>query len=678
MKSFSNELILILPFKNKSCWIALRNLLKIILFFFLFISCNGKKEKIDDEFFEEHLIFLTADAGPDQTVGEGAYVKLQGNNSKGPGKFTYFWEQVSGTNTIEIKKPENRNPRFFAPDPGPDVIVIKLTTKRFNLTRSDTVTITVNEKPVIYAGDDQAANEDDVVNFSGSAIDPETDDLTYNWVQTGGTSATLVNSNTLTPSFVVPNVIEDETLTFKLEVTDGYNSVSDEINVNVTAINDPPVSDAGPDFTAPESSSVTLSGSLSLDPEGLPLSYQWTQKTGDTMVLSDDTAENPVFIAPASPVNRIMIFTLIVSDGVNQSPPDDVVVIIEKPSTCSSAERAAPYTALLQEGGAGVICTSAQLKGIAEDWNYYGANNYILKDNVDLTDQPLSSPIGTTSNAYMGVFDGNGYLVKNLSFSSGGSYRGLFGFVVNATISNIGVFNVDIDGISNVGGLIGFSSGTTAISNSFSTGNITATSSGIGGLIGNAAGITGTISKCFSMVNVDGLYNLGGLVGENFHHITNSYASGNVTGIASSYQAGGFVGTNGDGGFIENSYSTGSVSIQGPAEGTKAGGFSGLNDTTNGEIIYSFSTGAVSGLSDLGGFIGCNWADATKIDECYWDITLSGMASVLGTGGVTGGSGIEGDSAYFYDSLNNPMSNGGWDFVNDWIQNENYYPSLKF
>ena len=76
------------------------------------------------------------------------------------------------------------------------------------------------------------------VTLSGSGSDPDAgDSLTYAWSQTGGTNVTLASASSATATFAAPSGLQaDETLTFRLRVTDGGDlSAEDEISVTVLA-----------------------------------------------------------------------------------------------------------------------------------------------------------------------------------------------------------------------------------------------------------------------------------------------------------------------------------------------------------------------------------------------------------------------------------------------------------
>ena len=72
-----------------------------------------------------------------------------------------------------------------------------------------TTTITVDPPPdappVADAGPDQEVNAGDTVTLDGTgSTDPDSDPLTYSWVQTAGPAVTLTGANTAQPTFTAP------------------------------------------------------------------------------------------------------------------------------------------------------------------------------------------------------------------------------------------------------------------------------------------------------------------------------------------------------------------------------------------------------------------------------------------------------------------------------------------
>ena len=200
------------------------------------------------------------------------------------------------------------------------------------------------------------------------------------------------------------------------------------------------------------------------------------------------------------------------------------------------------------------ITTAEELKALAVFVNSaigpsIDGTCFKLMNNIDLSGYDWN-PIGDNSICgsmrcadFEGNFDGNGYVVQNLTTNRGTNYyAGLFGVLVgNATIVNLGIVNCNVRGSCYVGGLAGYAyprSGNITISNCYATGNISGAYN-VGGLVGNNYKGS-TISNCYATCNVRGGNDyVGGLVGSNDGTISNCYATGNVRGYT---YVGGLVG----------------------------------------------------------------------------------------------------------------------------------------
>ena len=241
---------------------------------------------------------------------------------------------------------------------------------------------------------------------------------------------------------------------------------------------------------------------------------------------------------------------------------------------CSFSEKASAFS----EGDGTVdspyvIYTCPDLALISDDLSAH----YKLGGNINASGGDWT-PIGESfSIAFTGSLDGDGYLIRNLtvdiSQASGTSRVGFFGNVgLGAVISNIALPDVSI------------------------------------ALDGRA-----------------GFFYVGGLVGESYGTISNSYATGTVTltlssGLGNS-RLGGLVGYNAGGGTINNSYARVNVLAR-ARQNSVLGGLAGRSDGT---ISNSYATGTAActeagscSSSSLGGLVG-NHSGGT-ISDSYWDI----------------------------------------------------------
>ncbi|WP_321777357.1 GLUG motif-containing protein [Sulfurimonas sp.] len=288
-------------------------------------------------------------------------------------------------------------------------------------------------------------------------------------------------------------------------------------------------------------------------------------------------------------------------------------------STKHAGDAVKNYTIINSLGVAGST-TRTDLQGI----NGNLSGNYVLGSNIDASTTSTWNagkgwnPLGNFGTRFTGTFDGLGHSISNLYINRASThYIGLFGYAdTGATVTNIGLVDVDITGRDWVGGLVGENDGT--LSRSYSTG-IVSGAFYTGGLVGEN---DGTLSRSYSTGSVSGNFFVGGLVGTNSGTLSRSYSTGSVSGTDST---GGLVGANH--GTISKSYSTGSVS------GTvSVGGLVGMN---RGTISKSYSTGRVSGTEYdyTGGLVGEKMGGTTT--NSYWDTQTSGQATSAGGTGKT-------------------------------------------
>ncbi|TVR70958.1 MAG: hypothetical protein EA408_09840, partial [Marinilabiliales bacterium] len=255
--------------------------------------------------------------------------------------------------------------------------------------------------------------------------------------------------------------------------------------------------------------------------------------------------------------------------------------------------------------------------------------------DIDLSMSPYTQgddgwePIGDDIAPFTGSYDGDDFSINSLSIYwdevSETGYRGLFGVIEGASVSNMQLMDVYVKGMGFVGGLVG-EARNSEISGIKVTGNVSGDSI-VGGLAGANTGPMASITRSFSGADVYGTiyeHTYGGLVGLNDEGatITESFSFGWITG---NQRAGGLVGHNGVNSKIENSYSATNNDCV-----WEAGGLAGYNE---GEIINCYSVGTVDDSGNFTmGLVGHN--DGGVIVNSYWDTEASG--NTLGLAGAEG------------------------------------------
>ena len=303
-------------------------------------------------------------------------------------------------------------------------------------------------------------------------------------------------------------------------------------------------------------------------------------------------------------------------------------------------------------------------------------------------------PIGTDGGTpFIGVFDGNGHIIKglyvNIQTTDRNVYAGLFGYS-RGMIKNLGMTDGSVSSTSTstssysysysyAGGIAGYNGGT--ISNCYNAGRVSTSSSSSSR--SNAGGIAGynggTIRDCYNTGSVSATAtstssssHAGGIAGENDGTISNCYNTGSVSSTASysSSYVGGIAGYNG--GTISNCYNTGSVSATATStsSSSRAGGIAGYNGY-DGTISNCYNTGSVSSSSSYscaGGIAGQNYNGT--ISNCYYlNIIAKGV-----------GGGTDDPVSCTLKQMTQQGTFVGFDFDTVWTMagNEDYlYPELQ-
>ena len=266
------------------------------------------------------------------------------------------------------------------------------------------------------------------------------------------------------------------------------------------------------------------------------------------------------------------------------------------------------------------VSTEEELAGIAEQchddaWSY--DKTILLKNDLYLSD-------GFTGIPYFnGVFDGNGYTIRNYKYVDDCSIGGFIneigkeGLIRNLTLE---VYIRTEEETKCIGAVAGINAGT--IQNCMVYGHIMANSE-VGGIVGiNQPG--GLIRGADNYAQISGFYYTGGIAGKNYGVIDNCSNKGNVNSTESWIE---MEDENTDSSLIGNVDTTGLISVH---SGVDTGGIAGFsegliarsqNDATvgyehagynvggvagrqSGIIFSSYNAGYVYGKKDVGGIIG--------------------------------------------------------------------------
>ncbi len=236
-----------------------------------------------------------ANAGSDQTVAYKTTAYLDGTMSYSTTSLyvTYQWhiDSAPAGSTAVLSSTSSAMPSFVPNVAG--TYTISLVVKDANCVSAPSyVHVTaVNSAPVANAGANQTVPKTTLVTLDGSAsYDPDGDPITYGWTiasKPASSTAALSSAAAVKPTFTADLA---GTYVVTLVVSDGQ--LTSTASVTITAIDTPPIANAGPSQYANVGGSVTLYGSASYDPDGDTITYAWaiqSAPTGSTATLTNAT-----------------------------------------------------------------------------------------------------------------------------------------------------------------------------------------------------------------------------------------------------------------------------------------------------------------------------------------------------------------------------------------------------
>jgi hypothetical protein len=243
----------------------------------------------------------------------------------------------------------------------------------------------------------------------------------------------MSDSASASATFIAPPIIETITLAFELTVTDdGGSTAKDIIEIVVNPINDTPMADAGIDQFVNELETVTLTGTGE-DSDGSVKSFTWTQISGMTVALSNNSVAIVTFKAPNISTEETLEFELTVIDNEDAMVSDLVSITIQpSPNSLTVID-------LLLSGVNG--SASFEQINTVKLTNFgntsqkgYAFSNFPIEIHADTsfsTSFTFASHVEDTSSNVLFAADGISFIMhndpsgSNVSFIGGMGYTGL-------------------------------------------------------------------------------------------------------------------------------------------------------------------------------------------------------------------------------------------------------------
>jgi hypothetical protein len=237
---------------------------------------------------------------------------------------------------------------------------------------------------------------------------------------------------------------------------------------------------------------------------------------------------------------------------------------------------------------------------------------------------------------FTGTFDGNGYEIRNFTYSSSGKRSALFEALgQSGELRNITMIDpvLDCPQGNSVAALVA-AMGNSVIRNCRVLGGTIIGDWPVGGIVaqcwaGGGGSNNSKIINCHVTCDISANTHAGGIIGSNFGRVHNCSAAGTISGSRS------------------------------------IGGLVGVSDNQT-SVTHCYATGQVTGNSSTGGLVGNN--SGASVSDCFWDQDTSGQSVSAGGTGLT--------TAQMQDPTT--YLNAGWDMEEIWMSEAGDYPTLQW
>jgi hypothetical protein len=284
----------------------------------------------------------SADAGGPYTVGEGETITLSGSGSDVEGDALELAWDLDGDGTFETA---GASVPFVGP-PGPSTPTVFLrVTDAGGAVGVASASVTVENRAPVAADDAVAGVEDTPLVVAAPGVlgnDHDTDPLTTVLVTPPARGTLLLNPDGSFHYQPAPDAHGPETFTYRAH--DGLEgSAVATVVIDIAAVNDAPVANAGGPYSANEGGTIALSGS-GTDVDGGALAYSW-DLDGDGVF--ETPGATPTFTAgdgPSSPAVRLRVTD---SEGASAEAAATVTVRDVAPVAAADAYTTSEDTALV-------------------------------------------------------------------------------------------------------------------------------------------------------------------------------------------------------------------------------------------------------------------------------------------------------------------------------------------
>lgn len=217
-------------------------------------------------------------------------------------------------------------------------------------TSQSTWTVTLNGTPRLVLPTPLTVDESVMAVLPATASDVDLADVAmWTWTQDGGVAVTLSSTTVAQPTFTTPAVTAPQQLRFWVLVSDGVESATAFVDVNVRDnLNELPEVDAGPNQSVDAGAPVQLSGSA-VEPNNEAMVFAWVQRSGPAVSLSQTDVLSPTFTAPAQ--GGVVVLELSATDSRTGVGVGSVMIDVLQPPVIDAGTDAGVDAGLGSDAG---------------------------------------------------------------------------------------------------------------------------------------------------------------------------------------------------------------------------------------------------------------------------------------------------------------------------------------